>query len=190
MHFQAGMEKTITRLFIILGLAIGLASCETPQSSTETAESLVRESLGVLGTVKAIHLTSVGLSGSISEGYAEADLDFDSGVASYHLSCPGKEFSGKAPLPRGLRESLQKFLSESEICRIRFEAPNNSEQVACLAMMIPMAEAIVPSGDILPLFLAGNPICQQPINFFCEPDVEKDFHDLAKKAIALLPACD
>jgi hypothetical protein len=180
------MEKTITRLFIILGLAIGLASCETPQSSTETAESLVRESLGVLGTVKAIHLTSVGLSGS----YAEADLDFDSGVASYHLSCPGKEFSGKAPLPRGLRESLQKFLSESEICRIRFEAPNNSEQVACLAMMIPMAEAIVSSGEILPLFLAGNPICQQPINFFCDPEVEKEFQDLAKKAIALLPACN
>lgn len=190
MHFQADMEKTVTRLFIILGLATGLASCETPQSSTETADSLVRESLGVLGTVKAIHLTSVGLSSSISEGYAEADLDFDSGVASYHLSCPGKEFSGKAPVPRGLRESLQQFLSESEICRIRFEAPNNSEQVACLAMMIPMAEAISPSGDILPLFLAGNSICQQPINFFCDPEVENEFQDLAKKAIALLPACD
>jgi hypothetical protein len=53
-----------------------------------------------------------------------------------------------------------------------------------------MAEAIVSSGEILPLFLAGNPICQQPINFFCDPEVEKEFQDLAKKAIALLPACN
>jgi hypothetical protein len=190
LHFQAGMEKTVTHLFIILGLAAGISSCKAPDSSTETAGSVVRESLGVLGTVKAIHLTSAGLSSSISEGYSEAELDFDSGVASYHLACPGKEFSGQAPVPRGLRESLQQFLSESEICRIRFEAPQNSERVACLAMMIPMAEAVVPSGEVLPLFLAGNPVCQQPIIFFCDPEVEKEFQDLAKKAIALLPACD
>ena len=178
--------------YLILILMVGLSSCDPPANTVaNTQPTVVKEELGTPGLPLSLSLSQYEISLTLDQRPLELTLDFSTNSINYHLFCAEHEFTGEVPVPRSLSEGLQNIISESSICRIHYEYPEESEVVRCMAFSLPWLTLEMANGETLPLYKGGQKtICLEGLNFLCDPNAEATLDKLTTQTIELIPKCD
>lgn len=170
----------------------GLTSCDPPAGTApNTQPTVVQEELGTPGLPLSLSLSQYETDLSLNQRPLELTLDFSSNSMSYHLFCAEHEFTGQVPVPRSLSEGLQNIISESSICRVHYEYPEESDVVRCMAISLPWLTMDMDNGKSLPLYRGTQKtICMEGLNFLCDPNAESTLNKLTTQTIELIPKCD